>query len=282
MKVGLHLSMLCQKWTDDVSGYLQELKDAGLDGVEISLFGTTEELLTKAFAEAQRLHFDVFCGTGVGPDTDPSSSDPEIRKNALKYLKGCVDTAYRGGAHIINGVLYAPWQGFSDEAKEVRWNHSASVLREVAEYAKDKDIQLNVEVINRFETDFMNTLDEGSKFVELIDRENVKLLVDTFHMNIEEDNICQAIRNNIQNIGHVHVCENHRGVPGTGHIPWKEIVQTFKEVGYDGYLEMETFTEAGTEVAKGMSIWRNISNNAPLEEAKKGCKYLKNIIEEVK
>ena len=275
MKIGLHLSMLCKNWTDDTSVYLEELKKEGFQGVEISLYGTTPDRLTKVFSKANSLGLNIFCGTGVDGEHDPSSEEPNIRKNALQYLKNCIDIAAQGNACAINGVLYAPWQAFSDIPKEKRWENSAQVLREAAEYGTKKGIDLHVEVINRFESDFMNTLEEGAAFLEKVNHAHVKLLVDTFHMNIEEDNMFTSIKKYISKIGCIHICENHRGVPGTGHIDWKQLIETLEEVGYDGFLEMETFTEKGTEVARGMGIWRQIGKETPLEEAKKGIHFLK-------
>lgn len=246
MKIGLHLSMLCKNWTDDTSVYLEELKREGFQGVEISLYGTTPDRLTKVFSKANSLGLNIFCGTGVDGEHDPSSEEPNIRKNA-----------------------------FSDIPKEKRWENSAQVLREAAEYGAEKGIDLHVEVINRFESDFMNTLEEGAAFLEKVNHAHVKLLVDTFHMNIEEDNMFTSIKKYISKIGCIHICENHRGVPGTGHIDWKQLIETLEEVGYDGFLEMETFTEKGTEVARGMGIWRQIGKETPLEEAKKGIHFLK-------
>ena len=275
MKIGLHLSMLCKNWTDDTSVYLEELKKEGFQGVEISLYGTTPDRLTKVFSKANSLGVNIFCGTGVDGEHDPSSEEPNIRKNALQYLKNCIDIAAQGNACAINGVLYAPWQAFSDIPKEKRWENSAQVLREAAEYGAEKGIDLHVEVINRFESDFMKTLEEGAAFLEKVNHAHVKLLVDTFHMNIEEDNMFTSIKKYISKIGCIHICENHRGVPGTGHIDWKQLIETLEEVGYDGFLEMETFTEKGTEVARGMGIWRQIGKETPLEEAKKGIHFLK-------
>ena len=96
MKIGLHLSMLCKNWTDDTSVYLEELKKEGFQGVEISLYGTTPDRLTKVFSKANSLGLNIFCGTGVDGEHDPSSEEPNIRKNALQYLKNCIDIAAQG------------------------------------------------------------------------------------------------------------------------------------------------------------------------------------------
>lgn len=272
--------MLCKDWTDDVSGYLEELKEAGLDGVEVSLFGAREDVLKKIFKEAKRNQLDIMCGTGVSEETNPSSKEEPVREKAKRYLEHAVDIASEAGGLCINGVLYAPWQGFAKgESKSERWNRSAQVLNQVGDYAKTKNIRLNCEVINRFESDFMNTLEEGHLFLKEISSQQISLLADIFHMNIEEDSIEDAFKQYIQDIGCIHISENHRGVPGTGHILWNDIIKGLMRLKYDGYLILETFVETGTQVAEGMNIWRNISANPSIEEAKKGIKYVKEVIE---
>lgn len=278
MKIGLHLSMLCQSWTDDASIYLDELKAAGFDGVEISLYGASMKQIQKVVKKAQELDLDIYFGTGVDEATDPGSENKTIRRHALEYLKHCIDIAADAKAIALQGVLYAPWQKFSSMNQEKRWYYSAQVIREAGSYASEKGVRLHIEVINRFETDFMNTLDEGSDFLKLVDMDNVQLLADVFHMNIEEDGLSAALQRNIQQIGCLHISENHRGVCGSGHIDWEELISCLKKLKYDGYLIMETFTEAGTEVGNGMCIRRNRSRNAPLQDAISGMQYVKKYI----
>lgn len=279
MKLAVHMSMFCKTWTDDITEPLQRVKKMGFDGVEISLFGNTEENLKKAFAEAKKLGLEVICGTGVTTETDPSSADASVRAKAAQYLKDCVDKVESAGGLYLNGVLYAPWQGFSDEDRQQRWSHASSVLKEVGIYARQKHIGLNIEVINRFESDFFNRVEEAVEFLKMVGEDNVKLLVDTFHMNIEEDDICTTLENFMPYIGCIHVCENHRGVPGTGHIDWKQMISVLKKKGYEGYLDMETFVEGGHEVGKAMSIW-NGNDRDSYEEAEKGIRYLRSVIGE--
>lgn len=276
MKLAVHMSMFCKEWTDNIIPALEKVKKIGFDGVEISLYGASDEELFNSFNRAKELGLEIICGTGVGPDTDPSSSDENIRRQALEYLKKSIDKASKAGALYINGVLYAPWQGFSNEKREKRWENSTQVLREAGKYAKEKGIGLNVEVLNRFETDFMNKVEEGVEFIKKINLDNVKLLVDTFHMNIEENNICESVEKYIDYIGCIHVTENHRGVPGTGHIDWKNLIEVLKRKNYNGYLDMETFVESGTQVGKALFIWSGEKN--PYEEAEKGFVFLKNLL----
>jgi D-psicose/D-tagatose/L-ribulose 3-epimerase len=277
MKVCVHMSMFCKTWSDDIIPYLKKVKELGFDGAEISLFGNSDERIKEALLFAKEIGLEVICGTGVSSDTDPSSQDENVRQNAVKYLKQCVDKLALVDGKYLNGVLYAPWQGFSDVAKAERWDNASKVLKEVGIYAKSKDVTLNIEVINRFETDFFNTIDEAVEFLKLVDLDNVKLLVDTFHMNIEEDDIYKALEKNISHIGCVHVSENHRGVPGTGHIDWNRIISILKKNQYAGFIDMETFVESDTEVGKALFIW-NGKNRIPFEEAENGLNYLKSII----
>lgn len=277
MKLAVHMSMFCKNWTDDITDHLKKVKELGFDGAEISLYGSTDASLEKAFSTARELGLEVICGTGVSPDTDPSSSDETVREAAAAYLMKCVDRVAQAGGPFLNGVLYAPWQGFSSEDRKTRWENAAPVIRKVADYAAQKNVGLNLEVINRFETDFFNRVEEGVDFLKLVGAENAKLLVDTFHMNIEEDDICKALEENLPYIGCIHVCENHRGVPGTGHLDWNQIISVLKKNGYEGYLDMETFVESGSEVGKAMFIWEG-RNRDPYQEAENGIRYLRSVM----
>lgn len=277
MKVSVHMSMFCKTWIDDIAPYLKKVKDLGFDGTEISLFGNSEERINENLSFANELGLDIICGTGVTADTDPSSENKDVRKKALEYLNLCVDNVASVDGLALNGVLYAPWQDFSDVPKKTRWNNAAEVLKKVGSRAKEKNININIEVINRYETDFFNTIEEAVEFLKLVDMDNVKLLVDTFHMNIEEDDIYESLDKNISYVGCVHISENHRGVPGTGHIDWKKIVNILKKNNYEGHLDMETFVESGTEVGKALFIWDE-KNRKPFEEAEKGLNYIHSIL----
>lgn len=277
MKLAVHMSMFCRNWTDDITVPLERVRQMGFDGAEISLYGSTDASLQKAFARARELGLEIICGTGVTMQTDPSSSDPVIREQAIAYLSQCVDRVANAGGLFLNGVLYAPWQSFSNLPRSVRWQNAASVLRQVSQYAAEKGVGLNIEVINRFETDFFNRVEEAVQFLDQVGMDNVKLLVDTFHMNIEEDDICQTLERYLPSIGCIHVCENHRGVPGTGHIDWKQFLSVLQQNGYDGYLDMETFVESDHEVGRAMCIWDGHGREA-FQEAEKGIRYLRSLL----
>lgn len=274
MKVAVHMSMFCKTWEDDIRPHLAKVKELGFDGVEISLYGSTDQQLVDAFSMAKELGLEVICGTGVSEDTNPSSSDPKVREKATEYLISCVDKVVLSGGEFLNGVLYAPWQGFSEIGKEERWKNACDVLKVVGAYAADKGVGLNLEVINRFETDFFNRIEDAIEFLKMVDMENVKLLIDTFHMNIEEDDIYESLEQSLPYVGCIHITENHRGVPGTGHIDWKKIVTILESQQYEGFLDMETFVESGHEVGNAMFIWDGKNRNS-YDEAEQGIQHIR-------
>ena len=279
MKLAVHMSMFCKTWVDDIKPHLKKVKEMGFDGAEISLFGNAPEQVADTLKYAKHIGLDVICGTGVTAETDPASEDPKIRKQAVNYLKDCVDQVATVGGLYLNGVLYAPWQGFSEVSRQTRWKNASEVLREVGQYAKERKVGLNIEVINRFETDFFNRIEDAVEFLHMVNLDNVKLLIDTFHMNIEEDDMYASLEKYLPYVGCIHICENHRGVPGTGKIDWERIISILKSRKYEGYLDMETFVEGETEVGKAMFIWNRKGKKA-YEEAQNGMNYVKNIMEE--
>lgn len=277
MKLGVHMSMFCKNWDDDIIPFLEPIKDIGYDGVEVSLFGADRNNLKKVSSELKRLDLKVNCGIGISSSTDISSKDKLIRKSGINFLKECIDITKEMGSDTLSGVIAAPWQEFAEnDSKQERWKRSAKSINIIAEYANDLGVNINLEVLNRFESDFMNTLNEGTEFLKLVDFKNVNLLADIFHMNIEENDILKALRENKRNIGYIHICENHRGVPGTGHIEWNDIIKEIQNNKYNGFLTLESFVASEGEVAKGLSIWRDMGN--PLEEAEKAFNYIKEII----
>ena len=280
MKFSLHLSMLCQNWTDDVSVYLEEIKKIGYDAVELSLFGAEKSTIMKNAKKIKQNGLELTCGTGLGENQDLSSTDENKRKNGIEFIKNSVELVSKCEGKILNGVLYAPWQGFSKENKKDRWKRAAESYHQLDDFLKKCDVRLNLEVLNRFESDFFNTLEEGSEFVKMVNSDNVKLLADTFHMNIEESNMLQNIEKYYDSIGIFHVCENHRGVPPTGHINWYDFLKKLYRKNYSGYLTLESFIEKGTEVGNCLFVWRNLGVT-PIKEAEKSIKFLKNTLKDV-
>lgn len=256
---------------------IPHVKEIGFDGIEIPV-ENPELMNVRQIKEALRSH-GVACSSicaVMSSERDPTSPDATIRENALKYLRFCVDLAYELDCDIVVGPIYAAVGKCIFEDKELAWKTSVNLVKELAKYALDKGVRLGVEPLNRYETSMINLVSTALKYIEDVNYPNVGIHFDTYHANIEEKSFEKAIKTAGELLLHVHACENDRGTPGTGHIPWNEVAKALKDIGYDGWLVIETFQPGIKEIAVAASIWR------PLEKdqrtlASEGLKFLKSL-----
>ncbi|NDJ62113.1 MAG: sugar phosphate isomerase/epimerase, partial [Chloroflexi bacterium] len=184
------------------------------------------------------------------------------------------------GGQIVAGPIYSAvgrvWQQTPAE-REQDLALLTKHLKDLSAYAADKGAVLCLEPLNRFETSFVNLAEQAVEIVDRVDSPACKILLDTFHMNIEEKSIGDAIRLAGGRIGHFHTCENDRGAPGSGHVPWAEVAQALKDVNYDGPLVIESFTSQVKTIARAAAIWRSF---APSQDAlaTDGLAYLKQLM----
>jgi D-psicose/D-tagatose/L-ribulose 3-epimerase len=217
----------------------------------------------------------IICGV-FGADRNICSPDPKIRTNAHEYTLWLIDAAAQLGSQVICGPMYsavgkAHLEDCDDRKRE--WDLAVTEMRKLADYAAKKGIKLALEPLNRFETDMINTVLQGLNFIKDVDRDNIGLHLDTFHMHLEEKSSPDAIRMAGSKIYHFHACENDRGVPGTGQVHWQGISAALKSVNYQGPIVIESFTSQVKEIARAVSIWRVI---APSQDAiaQQGLQFL--------
>jgi D-psicose/D-tagatose/L-ribulose 3-epimerase len=220
----------------------------------------------------------IICGV-LGPERNISSTDPVIRDNARQYVLWLIDAAAQLGSPVVCGPLYSAVgkAHLEDSAARVQeWSLAVSEIGEIADVAAGKGVRLALEPLNRFETDMINTVSQGRKFIEDVGRANVGLHLDTFHMHLEEKNSAEAIRSAGNKIFHFHACENDRGVPGTGQVRWQDIAPALKSVNYQEAVVIESFTPQVKEIARAVNIWREI---APSQDAiaDQGLQFLKQL-----
>ena len=153
-------------------------------------------------------------------------------------------------------------------------------LREVAKVAAHNGVTLAVEPLNRFETYFINIAEDAVKLTKDVDHPNFKVHLDTFHMIREEDDMVQAVRDTGSLVGYVHACENQRGIPGSGMVPWLGFLEALRDVNYDYCITIESFDPEMVEVAKMTAIWRKLADS-PEQLATEGLSFLKDIYREV-
>lgn len=266
-------------WTADVTEedfpVLEQIKEWGYDGIEFPIFDDDEAKFKKMGDKLKELGLGCTAVTVCNPEANPIDPDPAIREAAVKYLNSCVDMAAAAGATHLCGPIHSALGEFSGSGRtEEEWERAKDVLRQAGDHAKEKGVTLTVEYLNRFECYFLNCAEDCARFIDEIDHPNVKMMYDTFHANIEEKDIAEAIRTCAKQTVHVHISENDRSTPGEGHVDFETTFKTLKEVGYEGWLTIEAFGLALPDLAAATRIWRQMY---PSQEhlARKGLEFMK-------
>ena len=274
MKYGVHLALWMSKWPERIDEHIETAAKIGFDGVEISLLGMDDKKI-KHLAQLIEGHgLEVTCTTGLSVSDDVASEDSTTRERGINYLNWAIDTTAALGSKLLSGVLYAPWGYFCPTQKTERLKRSAESLRSIEDQLAVNDVTLGLEAINRFETDLLNTASEACALADIIDSPRVGVLLDAFHMNMEEKDLRNALIETGNRLVHFHCVENDRGVPGSGHTPWNDIFDGLKTIDYGKWLTMEMFIKADAEVSPDLNIWRHIEPD-PTEAARKGLQFLK-------
>ncbi|MFQ6098336.1 MAG: sugar phosphate isomerase/epimerase family protein, partial [Armatimonadota bacterium] len=250
----------------------------GFDAVEIFVDEPESINCADIRDELEANGLDITCCSIVGPDRDTISEDPRIRRQALEYIKRATDVAAAVGSHVFCGPLYAAVGKLVGRPRnEQEWEWAVEGIKEAACAAADNDVCLCIEPLNRFETYFINTAEDAVRLVREVDSPNVRVHLDTFHMGIEEKDLPAAIRRAGPWLRHVHISENDRGTPGTGHLDWDGIFQALAEVGYDQYLVIESFVLGNEAIAKAAAIWRDIAPSGD-DLARDGLAFLREMM----
>jgi D-psicose/D-tagatose/L-ribulose 3-epimerase len=262
MKYGVHAGLWMARWTDDIAPILRTVADLGFDGVEISLLGMTDEKAA-ALAGLIRDHgLAVTCSDGLSRDADITSEDADVRAAGLAHLRWAIRTVAALGGSGLAGVVYAPWGVFDPARKARRRALSAEMLAQVDGDLRDHGVRLGIEAINRFETDLVNTAQEAVTLAQATGSDRIGVLLDSFHLNIEEKDVIAAIALAGDRLFHFHVSDNDRGVPGSGHVPWDGVREGLRAARYDGWIVAEMFVKAGTPAGADLNIWRDIEPDA--------------------
>jgi len=270
MRIGTHFAYWGRTWSVDYIELCKKAKACGLDVLEVGagdLVEMTDEQLEALRSTAKELDLEISANLGPPKDKDISNADPAIRAAGVKFLCDILHQMVKIDCKILIGALYNCWPyDFVDKDKEALWSRAVEGLKIVGDEAEKLGLTIALEILNRFESCLLNDVDEGIRFCNDINKPAVKLLLDTFHMNIEEDNIADAFRKAGDLVAHVHVGEGNRKLPGQGHLPWEEIGQALKDINYKGMIVMEPFLLCGGEVGDAIGVWRDLSGGA--DEAK--------------
>lgn len=258
MKLGIHAYAWCSQWSNDTLPLIDRIKGLGLDFIEIPLMVLDT---FDAAAVRERLadaDLGICTSTVLLGDTDITHDDPAIRAKGVAYLKACVKATHDCGASNLSGVIYS--QHIKPVVKrptEETWQFSADALREVAVYARELGVNLGLEPVNRYETYLVNTCTQARELKDRIGMDNVKIHLDTYHMNIEEKSFYEATKLAGDDLIHYHLCENDRGIPGTGLVDWDGIFRALGEMRYTGNAALESFVDLTDNMTTW--VWRKLA-----------------------
>ena len=256
---------------------LEQIREVGYDRAELpfeTLNGFSPEYAREVLGE---LGLGATTVGAITDDRDLLSADATISENGHNFLIGAIDAAAALGSPTMSGPIYSAvgrcWLQSADERKR---DIATLVerLSPIAEHAATQGVVLGLEPLNRFETSFINLVDQALEVIDRIDSPGLGLLLDTFHMNIEEKSIGDAIRMAGRHVVHFHACENDRGTPGSGHVPWGEVAQALRDIDYTGPIVIETFNPRIETIARAVSAWRDFAPS-PESLAVEGYAFLR-------
>jgi D-psicose/D-tagatose/L-ribulose 3-epimerase len=268
MKFGIYYAYWEKQWGADYRKYIEKAARLGFDILEIScasLPNMPDAEICDLRNEKERYGIALTAGYGPKASENIASSDSRIVDNALAFWDKVFKVLYKLDVHIAGGGLYCYWPVDYTKPidKEGDLERSITGVRKMAEIAGEYDIDLCMEVLNRHEGYLLNTAKEGVDFINKVNMSNIKVMLDTYHMNMEEDDMCDAIFTAGKKLGHFHIGENNRRLPGQGTIiKWDDIAQALKHIGYESAVVMEPFIQTGGQVGNDIKVWRDISHGA--------------------
>jgi D-psicose/D-tagatose/L-ribulose 3-epimerase len=261
MRFGINSFLFTSPFTTDSVKLFPKFKKWGFDTVELPIEDPShiDPAKVRAAADKAGLAIGSICAC-MGPGRDFRGTAEE-QETAMIYCKALIDQAVVLGCSSIIGPVYSV-VGKADAVEpaqqKVEWQLVVKNLKELCKYAEAQGVQVCVEPLNRFETDFLNTCDQGLRLIKAVGSRALKLHLDTFHMNIEEKNQAASIKRAGKHLAHFHACGTDRGTPGGDSLNWKEIVGALKAVGYKGDVVIESFTTDVKVIARAAAIWRKI------------------------
>lgn len=290
MKYGIYFAYWEKEWFADYKKYIDKIANLGFDILEISCGAfkntyTTDAQLTELRKYAEDKNVILTAGYGPAQGENISSADAAVQENGMRFFEETLRKLHVLGVKSLGGGLYSYWP--VDYSKPIDkpgdLERSIQNMKKIAKIAESYDITLGMEVLNRFEGYLLNTCEEAIAYVDAVGSSHVKIMLDTFHMSIEEDNIGAAIRMAGNKLGHLHLGERNRQVPGRGTMPWDEIGQALRDIHYEGTAVMEPFVMPGGTIGSEVKVWRNLipdTSEAVLDrDAKDSLAFIKHVFE---
>jgi D-psicose/D-tagatose/L-ribulose 3-epimerase len=248
----------------------------GYDYIELAIFDpwNFDTKLTKDLLQEYGLR--AHASLGLSAKTDVTSTDPSIVAKGDELLRKVTDVLHDIGGTELCGVIFSALAKYPTPASKENRNNSIKAMQRLADYAADKGINIDLEVVNRYETNIMNTGIEGLAFLDEVNRPNAFLHLDTYHMNIEEDGMQKSVLAAKDCLGYVHIGESHRGYLGTGNVDFDSFFAALKQINYKGPITFESFSSAVVDpsLSNTLCVWRNLWSDSD-DLAKKSLDFMK-------
>ncbi|MFQ3325089.1 MAG: D-psicose/D-tagatose/L-ribulose 3-epimerase [Pseudomonadales bacterium] len=279
MKIGMNLYLWLTKLEPQHFGLLAKLKLLGFDGVEIPTGDYTASELANIRSALNNEGLKCTVATLLPPEVNPISPDSAIRAAARDKLKHDINIASELGSEALIGPMHSGHKLFYDRGpNQQEVDLCIEFLTAMGTEAMQANILLGVEPLNRFECYFLNTAAQGKQLADAVNLDNVGILYDTHHANIEEYGVYDAITGLGNRLNHFHVSESHRGTPGTGAVDWKNSFKALKDMDYKGWLVIESFAKDVDGFPEAVNIWRDCFSSKD-EVVEQGFALIKNHIE---
>lgn len=280
-KLGIFVNFWEKSWAIDYKYYIDKVQKLGYDILEFQaqpLLEMSNEECRKIKKYADERGIKLSYSLGLNPKYDVANRDKAVRDGGVEYLSNIVRKIAVMEGELFSGVTYAGWgipDHFVDEAeKEALFCRSVDSMQQVMKVAEKEGVTVCCEAVNRFESPLINTAAEAIKYADMVNSKNIGIHLDTYHMNIEENNIGDAIRLVGKRLRHFHTGENNRNVPGRGHLDWDEIFKALKDIDYKNDIVSEPFLMMGDEVGYDIRVWRPILENPTEENLDSEAKFL--------
>ena len=262
MKTGMCLLLWTTHVTEDHTPVLRDIKATGFTGVEVPIFGGTVDHYTRLGALLDDIGLERTAVTAMGDPAMNLIGDRAAQAAGVDYLRHVIDCATALGANRLSGPMHSTLGQFSGNGPTVEEFHRfADTQRHVGDHAGAKGVVIGLEALNRFECYLFNTMAAMVEHVARLNHPAIRVMYDTFHCNIEEQDPIAAFADHVPWISHVHISENDRGVPGRGNIPWAETFRAIRNSGYDGWLTIEAFGRGLPDLAAATKVWRDFAES---------------------
>jgi|TARA_B110000046_G_scaffold140321_1_gene146843 D-psicose/D-tagatose/L-ribulose 3-epimerase len=254
-----------------------KIKNMGFNGVEIAVEDPDLlDLKTIKTALIDHQLIPIICGA-FGPSRDLTHADPAIHQVCFDYIERCFDICNYLDTNFLAGPIYSAVgkaRRLSDKDRNIEFDLAVYNLQKVCHHAQRRGLSIAIEPLNRFETDLINTCSDVVKLIQCIDSPSAKILLDSFHMTLEERDLAEAVKTAGNQLIHMQVSENHRGIPGTGQTHWDRLKAGLTAIDYQGFISIESFTPHVQELADAVCIWKPFTDSQDTF-ATQGLSFLK-------